>query len=170
MSKTKRCCQENWPLLHLQVKMSNILCSSGQDQPSLKGGKVDNFVGEKLGNYRLTRLLGVGGFAAVYLGEHIYLKTQAAIKVLRVSLDDEALTQFLTEARTIAHLEHPNIVRTLEFGVQGSTAYLVMSYAPNGTVLRRYPRGSLVPLHMIIQYVRQIADALQYAHAHELIR
>ena len=130
---------------------------------------MDNYVGEKLGNYRLTRLLGSGGFAEVYLGEHIYLKTQAAIKVLRVSLDDEALAQFLTEARTIAHLEHPNIVRTLEFGVQGSTAYLVMSYAPNGTVLRRYPRSSIVPLHIIIEYVRQIADALQYAHAHELI-
>jgi serine/threonine protein kinase len=137
--------------------------------PPLKGGKVDNYVGEKLGNYRLTRLLGSGGFAEVYLGEHIYLKTQAAIKVLRVSLDDEALAEFLTEARTIAHLEHPNIVRTLEFGVQGSTAYLVMSYAPNGTVLRRYPRGSIVPLHIVVQYVRQIADALQYAHAHELI-
>lgn len=130
---------------------------------------MDNYVGEKLGNYRLTSLLGMGGFAAVYLGEHMYLKTQAAIKVLPVSLDDDALSQFLTEARTIAHLDHPHIVRTLEFGVQGSTAYLVMSYAPNGTVLRRYPRGSTVPLPIVIQYVRQIADALQYAHAYELI-
>jgi serine/threonine protein kinase len=130
---------------------------------------VDNYVGEKLGNYRLTRLLGVGGYAAVYLAEHIYLKTQAAIKVLRVSLDEAALARFLTEARTIAHLDHPNIVRTLEFGVQGSIAYLVMSYAPNGTVLRRYPRGSIVPLHVVVQYVRQLADALQYAHAHGVI-
>src|SRR5438270_386244 len=146
------------------MNVSNTLYSSGQDQPSLKGGNVDSYVGEKLGNYRLTRLLGVGGFAAVYLGEHLYLKTRAAIKVLPVSLDDDALSQFLIEARTIAHLDHPNIVRTLEFGVQGSAAYLVMSYAPNGTVLRRYPRGSLVPLPIILQYVRQIADALQYAH------
>ncbi|HZR40497.1 MAG TPA: serine/threonine-protein kinase [Ktedonobacteraceae bacterium] len=130
---------------------------------------MDNYVGEKLGNYCLTRLLGSGGFAEVYLGEHMYLKTQAAIKLLRVSLEEEALAQFLTEARTIAHLEHPNIVRILEFGVQGSTPYLVMNYAPNGTVLGRYPRGSVVPLHMVIQYARQIADALQYAHARELI-
>jgi serine/threonine protein kinase len=130
---------------------------------------VENYVGEKLGNYRLTHLLGVGGYAAVYLAEHIYLKTQAAIKVLHVSLDDAALARFLAEARTIAHLDHPNIVRTLEFGVQDSVAYLVMSYAPNGTVLRRYPRGSIVPLHVVVQYVRQIADALQYAHAHGVI-
>jgi serine/threonine protein kinase len=130
---------------------------------------VENYVGEKLGNYRLTHLLGVGGYAAVYLAEHMYLKTQAAIKVLRISLDPEALERFLAEARTIAHLEHPHIVRTLEFGVQDSIAYLVMSYAPNGTVLRRYPRGSIVPLHIVVQYVRQIADALQYAHAHNVI-
>lgn len=130
---------------------------------------MDNYVGEKLGNYRLTRLLGVGGYAAVYLAAHIYLKTQAAIKILRVSLDEEALARFLTEARTIAHLDHPNIVRTLEFGVQGNTAYLVMNYAPNGTILRRYPRGSIVPLYVVIRYVRQIADALQYAHARGVV-
>src|SRR5690348_684602 len=114
--------------------------------------KMNNYMGEKLGNYRLVGKLGTGGFAEVYLGEHIYLKTHAAIKILHVRLVDEALIQFLAEARTIAHLEHPNIVRILEFGMQGSIPYLVMSYAPNGTVCRRYPRGSIVPLDIIVQY------------------
>ena len=41
-------------------------------------------VGQQLGNYRLLRLLGQGGFADVYLGEHMYLRTQAAIKVLQI--------------------------------------------------------------------------------------
>ncbi len=46
-------------------------------------------VGQQLGNYRLTRLIGQGGFGEVYLGEHVYLRTQAAIKVLQVRLARE---------------------------------------------------------------------------------
>jgi serine/threonine protein kinase len=76
-------------------------------------------VGQQLGNYRLVRLLGQGGFAEVYLGEHIYLDTQAAIKVLQTQLAREDIEQFRLEARTIARLEHPHIVRVLDFGVEG---------------------------------------------------
>jgi len=123
----------------------------------------------QLGNYRLGRLLGVGGFAEVYLGEHIYLKTPAAIKVLHMHLKDDILQQFLTEARTIAHLEHPHIVRVLEFGIEGTTPYLVMGYARNGTIRHKYPKGKIVPLPFLIRYTRQIADALQYAHNHNVI-
>ncbi len=68
-------------------------------------------MGQQIGNYNLIRLLGQGGFAEVYLGEHIYLKTQAAIKVLHTQLASSEIQSFLVEARTIAHLEHPHIVR-----------------------------------------------------------
>ena len=66
-------------------------------------------VGQQLGNYRLVRLLGQGGFAEVYLGEHIYLDTSAAIKVLRAELDSDEVEHFHAEARTIARLVHPHI-------------------------------------------------------------
>jgi serine/threonine protein kinase len=126
-------------------------------------------VGQQLGNYRLVRLLGQGGFAEVYLGEHIYLDTQAAIKVLQTQLAREDMEQFRLEARTIARLEHPHIVRVLDFGVEGSTPFLVMSYAPNGTLRTRHPKGTRVPLTTVVSYVQQIAPALQYAHEHRLI-
>src|SRR5438309_7257222 len=103
-------------------------------------------VGQQLGNYRLVRLLGQGGFADVYLGEHVYLETQAAIKVLHTQLAREDIEQFRIEARTIARLEHPYIVRVLDFGVEGSTPFLVMSYAPNGTLRQRHPKGTRLPL------------------------
>ena len=74
-------------------------------------------VGQQLGNYRLNRLLGQGGFANVYLGEHIYLKTQAAIKIVHAKLASTDQDSFLNEARTIAALDHQHIVRVLEFGV-----------------------------------------------------
>jgi serine/threonine protein kinase len=125
--------------------------------------------GQQLGNYRLTRLLGQGGFGEVYLGEHMYLKTQAAIKVQSTQLAREEVEDFLAEARTVAHLEHPNIVRVLEFGLEGAVPYLVMSYAPNGSLRQRHPRGQPVPFPLILQYVRQVADALQYAHDQRLI-
>ena len=126
-------------------------------------------VGQQLGNYRLIRLLGEGGFAEVYLGEHIHLGTQAAIKVLRTQLAKEDIETFRNEARTIARLEHPNIVRVLDFGLEGSTPYLVMSYAVNGTLRQRHPKGTRLPLVTIVSYVNQLADALQYAHDEKLI-
>lgn len=127
-------------------------------------------VGQQLGNYRLTRLLGEGGFAEVYLGEHIYLKTPAAIKVLqtRVTNDDE-LAPFLQEAQHIASLIHPHIVRVLDFGVDGKTPFLVMDYAPHGSLRKLHPRGTRLPLSTIVSYVKQVAEALQYAHDAKLI-
>jgi len=106
-------------------------------------------VGQRLGNYRLMHMLGRGGFAEVYLGEHVFLKTQAAIKVLEVRLADEEMEGFLNEARTIAGLTHPNILRVLEFGIEDNVPFLVVEYAPNGTLRRRHPKGSILPLSTI---------------------
>ncbi len=64
-----------------------------------------NRVGKQLGNYRLTRLLSSGGFAEVYLAEHVHLGTQAAIKILIQQLD---VQKFYEEARNIARLVHPD--------------------------------------------------------------
>src|SRR5712692_4435040 len=100
-----------------------------------------DFIGQQLGNYRLIRLLGQGGFANVYLGEHLYLETWAAIKVLHTQLTSHDIEQFRIKAHTIARLEHPHIVRVLEFGVESTIPYLVMSYAPNGTLRLRHPKG-----------------------------
>jgi serine/threonine protein kinase len=130
---------------------------------------MNDHVGKQLGNYRLVRMLGQGGFADVYLGEHVYLKTLAAIKILQTRLAQDDLEVFLKEARTISNLIHPHIVRVLEFGVEGTTPYLVMDFAPNGTLRQRHPRGTrLMPVH-VVPYVKQVASALQYAHDKKLI-
>src|SRR5215469_13614396 len=121
-----------------------------------------DLVGQQFGNYRLQRLLGHGGFASVYLGEHIHLGTLAAIKVLNRWLVHGELENFSNEARTIARLEHPHIVRVLDFGVEGQIPFLVMSYASNGTLRQRHPKGARLPLATIVPYVKQVAAALQY--------
>jgi serine/threonine protein kinase len=126
-------------------------------------------VGQRFGSYTLTRLLGKGGFAEVYLGEHVYLKSLAAIKVLLTSLETDETDRFLTEARTLSALKHPHIVRILDFGLEGDIPFLVMEYAPNGTMQQRHPRGVALAPEIVVPYVRQIASALQYAHDQKLI-
>src|SRR5690242_1664985 len=118
----------------------------------------------QLGNYRLLHLIAEGGFADVYLGVHIHLNTYAAIKVLRARLESSDLDEFRREARIVARLRHPHIISIYDFDVKDGTPFLVMDYAPNGTLRRRHPRGSIVPPATILTYLKQIADALQYAH------
>lgn len=130
---------------------------------------MDSRVGKRLGNYYLTHLLGSGGFSQVYLGEHIYLKRFVAIKVLSTQVSSKDEQAFLQEGRIIASLEHPNILRVLDFGIDAHVSYLVMEYAPNGTLRRRHPKGSLLPIHTMLPYVQQISAALQYAHDRRLI-
>jgi ABC-type transport system substrate-binding protein/serine/threonine protein kinase len=124
---------------------------------------------QQLGNYRLVSLLGQGGYAEVYLGQHVRFKQQAAIKVLHAHLSEQEAAHFQQEAETIATLAHPSIVRVLDFDVQDGVPFLVIDYAPNGSLRQRYPKGSLVPLPVIVSVVKQVADALQYAHEQKFI-
>jgi len=128
-----------------------------------------DLIGQQLGNYRLVSLLGRGGFAEVYLGQHVRLSMQAAIKVLHAHLSDEQIQGFQQEAETIAKLVHPHIVRILDFDVFNGIPFLVMDYCPHGTLRQRHPKGERVPLSTIVSYVQQVADALQYAHDEKLI-
>ena len=130
---------------------------------------MTEFVGRQLGNYRLTRLIGSGGFADVYVGEHVYLDIRSAIKVLKTRLVDDEQEHFLQEARTVARLIHPNIVRVLDYGVEGGMPFLVMDYAPNGTLRHRIHRGTRLSPQEILPYLKQVASALQYAHEQNVV-
>ena len=126
-------------------------------------------VGQQLGNYHISRLLGTGVFADVYLGEHLYLNTPAVMKVVRAPLDAHAQDSFLTEARHLSRLIHPHIIRVLEFGMQGQVPYLVMDYAPGGNLRQQHPAGTVVSLATVVSYITAVASALQYAHDHHLL-
>src|SRR5437588_10111102 len=112
-------------------------------------------VGQQLGNYRLVGLLGRGGFAEVYLGEHLHLSTQAGVKVLYTRLaSEDDVKGFEKEARTIAHLKHPHIVRVLDYNIEEDTPFLVMDYAPGGTLRQRHPKAIPLSLTTILSYVK----------------
>ncbi len=129
-----------------------------------------DLTGQQFGDYRLVRFLGAGGFASVYLGENVHIPAlKVAIKVLHLINVDQVL--FRREAETMVSLIHPHIVRLFNFAFQQETKipFLVMDYSPDGSLLNRHPRGTQVPLTTVVQYVKEIAMALQYAHEQNIL-
>src|SRR5579884_125668 len=122
--------------------------------------------GDQYGNYRLERLLGKGGFAEVWLGRHLRDLSEVAIKILNIYLPtSDEQDQFFTEVRMLRGLTHPHIVKMQDYGIQRDKPYLILEYASGGTLRRRHPRGTPLPLPLIVQYVKQVAAGLQYAHS-----
>jgi serine/threonine protein kinase len=130
---------------------------------------MSDLIGQQWGNYRLTRLLGQGGFAEVYQGQHIRLNMFAAIKILHTQLTEEGTGDFQREAQVIAELVHPHIVRVLDFDVKEGVPFLVLDYASNGSLRQHYPHGTRLPLSLVVYYIKQVASALQYAHDRKII-
>ncbi|HEY4035003.1 MAG TPA: protein kinase, partial [Ktedonobacteraceae bacterium] len=123
-----------------------------------------DLIEQQLGKYQLVSLLGRSGFAEIYLGEHVQFSTRAALKVLHAHLSPTKIKAFEQEAKMIATLVHPHIASILDFGVSNGIPFLVMDYCPHGSLRQRHAKGERIPLLTVISYVKQIADALQYAH------
>jgi eukaryotic-like serine/threonine-protein kinase len=124
---------------------------------------VVDLTGQRFGDYRLKHLLSDrGAFADVYEGEHIVDRTQVATKVWKVQVEAKI---FLNEIHAVV-LTHPHIVKILDFGIKSDIPYLVMAYAPYGSLQKQRLPLSLVS---VVTYVREIADALHYAHQRGIV-
>jgi len=124
-----------------------------------------------LGKYKLLKLLGEGGMGRVYLGQHTTMDRRVALKIISSSVSKEpgSLERFLTEARAIAALDHPNIVQAYSVDNEGDRYYLVMEFV-DGEDLEQLveSRGVLDP-NMAADYIRQAADGLQHGHQRNMI-
>ena len=114
----------------------------------LPGGVVD-------GRYQVTRLLGRGGMAEVYLAHDRLLDRPVAVKVLREHLsgDDRLLTRFRREARAAAGLSHRNIVAVHDVGVDGEAPYIVMELVRGRTLASGSPTGRASPPALVSSQV-----------------
>ncbi len=124
---------------------------------------MPNLEGTLLGRYHLTRLLGRGGMAEVYLASDAQLHREVAVKVVHLSREQE-VARFRREAELLGPLTHEHILPVFDSGVQGPWHYLVMPYLSYGTLSQRLQtRGPFSPEEVGL-LLEQIASALQYAH------
>jgi len=122
-----------------------------------------------IGHYERIRFIGRGGSANVYLARHVHLRTLHAIKFLKTPLARRGQRKFLEEARLLAALENEHIVRIQDYGMYKGIPYIVMSYAPHGSLRDQYGHGTQLSFDMILNYLEQIAEALDYLHDRNLI-
>ena len=137
------------------------------DSSAILDAQPSTYLLGRLGSYRLLRLLGTGGSASVYLGEHIFLKRLAALKILTCDFSeypDFDLELFESSAVSAAKLNHPNIVALYDIDEEKARPFLVMEYVDGESlhhVLRRH--GPLRPSR-ILQILIDVARALHHAH------
>ncbi len=138
----------------------------------------DPLINQKLGDYTIKSLLGRGGMARVYTGYDENLDRYAAVKVIDAQLiagDDreEYYQRFQREARAIARLNHPNIVGIYQFGKDDGDYYMAMVFIEGEDlryILRRHNRdGVKLPAKLVVQIMRAMASALDYAHSEGVI-
>ncbi len=131
---------------------------------------MENLIGKTLGQYEIREKIGRGGMAHVYKAYQPGLDRFVAVKVLSPALaEEEGFTErFQREALSVARLHHPNILEVYDFGAQESYNYLVMRYVEDSRTL-----GDLIQegasIDRLINYIIQVADALNYAHERGVI-
>ncbi len=141
------------------------------------------------GKYKIIRTLGQGGFGITYLAEQVMLDRKVAIKEFfmkeycdrdestsRVTMGSEGSREsvnryrekFLKEARNIAKLSHPNIVKIIDVFEENGTAYYVMEYAEGGSLADKVKREGYLSESVATRYIMQVAEALAYVHARKM--
>lgn len=131
---------------------------------------MNDMIGRTLGPYRVLEQLGMGGMATVYKAYHPAMNRYVAIKVLppHLARDPNFRVRFQRETHAIARLEHRYILPVYDVGEDEGIPYLVMRYTTGGTFGDLIAQHTL-PLAQAVKVVRQIAEALEYAHDHSII-
>jgi len=133
----------------------------------------DELIGTRVGPFRVDAKLGAGGMGAVYIAHQDPIDRDIALKVISSSIGDDTFdfqSRFEREAKICAALNHPHIIKVFDYGKFGpdERAYLAMELHRGGSLARRIA-GRPLPLDRVQRIMEQIAEALDYAHAHEVI-
>jgi len=162
-------------VLELLEKRGNTLPVGGYKGSRLTMGLDNNddlnsLVGKSLGQFRIVERIGAGGMATVFKAFQPALDRDVAVKVLPAyhTQDPVFLKRFTQEARSVAKLQHANIVPIHEFGEQDNITYIVMEYVEGGTLKDRLKQRSLA-VPEAVDFVIQAAEGLGCAHGHGII-
>ena len=134
---------------------------------------MSKLIGQSLGRYHILEQLGEGGMAIVYKAYDTRLESDVAVKVIRIErlapeILQRAMKRFEREAKSLAQLTHPNLVKVLDYGEYEGQPYLVMPYLPGGT-LKQKMKGRPMEWQIAARLLIPIARALDYAHKRGLI-
>jgi serine/threonine protein kinase len=159
-------------VLEDQDRLAELLIQAGLitrwQADKLLAGKHKGF---KLKQYKLLGQIGKGGMSSVYLAEHEVMKRRVAIKVLPLNRVNDAsyLERFRLEARAVARLDDPNIVRAYDIDSEGSTHYIVMEYVDGQDLHQLVSQNGPLNYEAAVDYVAQVANGLQHAHEMGLV-
>jgi eukaryotic-like serine/threonine-protein kinase len=128
---------------------------------------MTNLIGQSLGRYHILEQLGEGGMAIVYKARDTRLNREVAVKVIRLDAfpsehQKRLLERFKREAKVLANLSHPNIVKVLDYSEKRGSPYLVMELVPGSTLKKRL--GKPMPWREAAHLLAPIAHALERAH------
>jgi TolB-like protein/Tfp pilus assembly protein PilF len=122
------------------------------------------------GRFAVERLLGRGGMSSVFLARDLRHDRRVALKVLRQSIAESlGAERFLREIRIAAGLAHPHILAVHDSGEAGGMLYYVMPYVEGESLRARLERGGPLPVDEAVRIGLEVADALSYAHSHNVV-
>jgi serine/threonine-protein kinase len=134
-------------------------------------GARSELIGQSVGSYVITSLLGEGGMGKVYLARHSLIGRKAAVKILNpdIASDEEAVSRFFTEARLVNDIRHPNIVEITDFGQFSSYYCIVMELLEGETLAARLQRARTLDEATVVRIFRQVTSALGAAHEQGMV-
>ena len=157
-------------LVHFRLWCGVGWCGSPEDDRSMPPDQLEQLRAALAGRYTLERELGRGGMATVYLADDLKHHRKVALKVIRPELGSIlGAERFAREIRIAAGLTHPHILPLYDSGEAAGLLFYVMPYVRGETLRQRLARERQLPVEDAITVIRQVAAALEYAHAHGLI-
>ena len=134
---------------------------------------LNQFIGQNLADkYQIDEVLRDSGLGKIYRATHLLMDKHVTVKILppALAVDESIVKQFSTEARTVSHISHPNILNVTDFGSDKNGAvYIVMEDANGETLEQIIEREGKFPVERAIKVTYQIAAALSAAHANGVI-
>lgn len=151
------------PARVLQVLVQKGALTKFQAEQLLQGRHKGFFVKQ----YKILDQVGIGGMARVFLAEHTIMRRKVALKILPKSkcADPASLARFQREARAIAAINHPNVIRAYDISQEGDFFFIVLEYAEGQTIAQFVEAHGAIPWPQACDYLYQAASGIEHLSA-----